>query len=30
MDIIYTKHAEEQREKRKIVNEWVEETIKWP
>ena len=30
MNIIYTKHAEEQIEERKIDKIWVEETIKFP
>ena len=30
MDIIYTFHAKEQLNERKIVKEWVEETIKRP
>ena len=30
MDIIYTKHAEEQIEERKILKIWVEETVKFP
>ena len=30
MYLIYTKHAKEKIEKRKIVPIWIEETIKWP
>ena len=30
MDIVYTKHANEQIKERKILNIWVEETIKSP
>ncbi|HLC50277.1 MAG TPA: DUF4258 domain-containing protein [Candidatus Nanoarchaeia archaeon] len=30
MNIVYTLHAEEQIEKRKILKIWVEETIKTP
>jgi len=30
MHIVYTLHAEEQLKERKIINVWVEETIKSP
>ena len=30
MNIIYTKHADEQIEERKIPKIWVEETVKFP
>ena len=30
MDLVYTRHAEEQVEERKILKVWVQETIKSP